>query len=316
MAISIGAFVQSDIIANFTHSLRRSWDLNMGQRGQLDRITLAHNGPILALDWKLPATYSSNSSQRPSGSSGAPQSGNWYAGVGSGLFDDLGTNPVPEGDVQGNGWLASGGLDRTVKVWDITVPGGGTHIPRRPAYVLHTAGPVRRVAWRPGADCELAVTPYLEGSANTQANPALDITAGGGAPGSPRIGAAVPPVLTSTDDGKALCSRVGDPVEVWDVRRGYIAKWTVRGSAVEGGVTGVSACRAPLYPLMSFAHPRYCIRGYQYPLGGTLLRDVLPAGLTPICQSSRCRPARGAVVGYYGFARVCHRPAKTMGSAL
>lgn len=216
------------------------WDLNMGQRGQLDRITLAHNGPILALDWKLPATYSSNSSQRPAGSSGAPQSGNWYAGVGSGLFDDLGVNPVPEGDVQGNGWLASGGLDRTVKVWDITVPGGGTHIPRRPAYVLHTAGPVRRVAWRPGAECELAVTPYLEGSANTQANPALDITAGGGAPGSPRIGAAVPPVLTSTDDGKALCSRVGDPVEVWDVRRGYIAKWTVRGSAVEGGVTDIA----------------------------------------------------------------------------
>ena len=29
-----------------------------------------------------------------------------------------------------------------------------------------------------------------------------------------------------------------DPVEIWDVRRGYIAKWVVNGSAVEGGVTG------------------------------------------------------------------------------
>lgn len=32
--------------------------------------------------------------------------------------------------------------------------------------------------------------------------------------------------------------QLGDPVEIWDVRRGFIAKWTVRGSAAEGGVTG------------------------------------------------------------------------------
>ena len=29
-----------------------------------------------------------------------------------------------------------------------------------------------------------------------------------------------------------------DPVEIWDVRRGYVAKWVVSGSAIEGGVTG------------------------------------------------------------------------------
>ena len=34
---------------------------------------------------------------------------------------------------------------------------------------------------------------------------------------------------------------MGDPVEIWDVRRGYIAKWTVRGSAAEGGVTGTDS---------------------------------------------------------------------------
>lgn len=32
---------------------------------------------------------------------------------------------------------------------------------------------------------------------------------------------------------------VGDPVEIWDVRRGWIAKWCVTGSATDGGVTGV-----------------------------------------------------------------------------
>jgi hypothetical protein len=35
-------------------------------------------------------------------------------------------------------------------------------------------------------------------------------------------------------------SGIGDAVEIWDVRRGWIAKWTVRGSAIEGGVTGLS----------------------------------------------------------------------------
>ncbi|EKM54156.1 uncharacterized protein PHACADRAFT_257792 [Phanerochaete carnosa HHB-10118-sp] len=210
----------------------------MGQRGQLDRIPLAHNGPILALDWMLPSTYSTNSGHRATGSSGASQGGNWYAGVGSGLFDDLGSNPAPDGDPQGNGWLASGGLDRTVKVWDITVPSGATHIPRKPVYTMHTSFPVRRVAWRPGCECELAVTSYLEGSANNQPNPALDLS-DSGPTASPRIGSAVPPVLAGTEDNKVLYSMMGDPVELWDVRRGYIAKWTVRGSAAEGGVTDI-----------------------------------------------------------------------------
>lgn len=31
---------------------------------------------------------------------------------------------------------------------------------------------------------------------------------------------------------------MGDAIEIWDVRRGWIAKWSVTGSAIEGGVTG------------------------------------------------------------------------------
>lgn len=30
----------------------------------------------------------------------------------------------------------------------------------------------------------------------------------------------------------------GDAVEIWDMRRGWIAKWSVSGSAMDGGVTG------------------------------------------------------------------------------
>lgn len=42
--------------------------------------------------------------------------------------------------------------------------------------------------------------------------------------------------LPTVSEPKA--SGVGDSVEIWDVRRGWIAKWSVTGSAVEGGVSG------------------------------------------------------------------------------
>ena len=44
------------------------------------------------------------------------------------------------------------------------------------------------------------------------------------------------PKLPTVSEPKA--SGVGDSVEIWDVRRGWIAKWSVTGSAGEGGVSG------------------------------------------------------------------------------
>ena len=95
----------------------RRWDLNMGQRGQLDRLLAAHGGPILSLDWTV-ATGSSASTRNS-------QSG-WYGASSTalGLLDEI----IPSGPLQGSissgggdmdgagmGWLASGGLDRCVK---------------------------------------------------------------------------------------------------------------------------------------------------------------------------------------------------------
>jgi hypothetical protein len=61
----------------------------MGQRGQLDRLTMAHSGPVMALDW----CSSARMSQNVTSSTG---------------------EPVINGS--GHGWIASGGLDRCVKV--------------------------------------------------------------------------------------------------------------------------------------------------------------------------------------------------------
>lgn len=50
------------------------------------------------------------------------------------------------------------------------------------------------------------------------------------------------PVVAETKTLPALNS-VGDSVEIWDVRRGWLAKWSVNKSAVEGGVTGMLICQ-------------------------------------------------------------------------
>ena len=93
----------------------------MGQRGQLDRILVAHSGPILALDWSLPP--SSVSSNSTSSSRSAPHT-TWYGAAtgGSGIFDEIlpgsgsASTSGPTGDATGAGWLVSGGLDHCVKV--------------------------------------------------------------------------------------------------------------------------------------------------------------------------------------------------------
>ncbi|EPQ54919.1 WD40 repeat-like protein [Gloeophyllum trabeum ATCC 11539] len=81
----------------------------------------------------------------------------------------------------GGAWVASGGLDRCVKVWDLAPPAPApADNKHRPRYTLRARAPAPRVRWRPAYACELAV--------------------------------------------------VGEGVDVWDVRRGWVAKWAVAES--------------------------------------------------------------------------------------
>ncbi|KAH0832273.1 hypothetical protein J3R83DRAFT_13266 [Lanmaoa asiatica] len=191
------------------------WDLQMGQRGQLDRLPVAHTGPILALDWcSTPVT-----------SRGA---------------DNVLTQME-------RSWIVSGGLDHTVKVcyfylaattpdrakvWDLPESGTSSHIVNKPTYVLHPSYPVRRVLWRPEYPCELALVPNAEFSGSN-----AELLA------SPRMQNATPSFLlaaapvSESKDAESKLGLVGETVEIWDVRRGWIAKWTVDTSVSEGGVT-------------------------------------------------------------------------------
>jgi WD repeat-containing protein 24 len=72
------------------------------------------------------------------------------------------------------------------------------------------------VRWRAGYECEVAVVSNDEfGESGSDLN---DVGGGGGSMGP----------------GKGR----GDAVEIWGVKRGWIAKWAVGGSAGEGGVAG------------------------------------------------------------------------------
>ncbi|KII91642.1 hypothetical protein PLICRDRAFT_515536 [Plicaturopsis crispa FD-325 SS-3] len=149
------------------------WDLKMGQRGQLDRLPMAHSGAVLALDW--------------------------CSGRGEG----------------GTGWLVSGGLDHTAKIWDLT-SSGLTHMPHRPTYILHPSFPIRRVLWRPSYETELAIVSNAE------------------------FGTGSNPDLAATESGKDGKPGSGDRIEIWDVRREWVAKWAVSESASGGGVTDLA----------------------------------------------------------------------------
>ncbi|KAI0628217.1 hypothetical protein C8Q77DRAFT_1150372 [Trametes polyzona] len=230
------------------------WDLSMGQRGQLDRIPVAHSGPVLSLDWIPPSKTSPTMlpTARPS------VSGMRYGGPIDEILPSapiMGGTPSADGDNAGAGWIISGGMDRCVKVWDMNTPKSRSRTAHHPAYTLHTSFPVRRVLWRPGYECELAVVSNADFGTGTDFGhgsiPSGPSSASVGLPSGLSTALSSPRLQTahlggtespgnSEERAKSLTRADGsDPVEIWDVRRGYIAKWVVNGSAVEGGVTDI-----------------------------------------------------------------------------
>ncbi|KAG6330801.1 hypothetical protein ID866_8285 [Astraeus odoratus] len=116
------------------------------------------------------------------------------------------------------------------KVWELSSSSTRSHILTKPTYTLHPAYPVRRVLWRPDYPCELALVSNAEfGACDLVASPRLQNTS-----------TAFIAAITSSTEAKEKSNKnnvTGDSIEIWDVRRGWIAKWTVDTSILEGAVT-------------------------------------------------------------------------------
>ncbi|GMK56594.1 hypothetical protein CspeluHIS016_0304340 [Cutaneotrichosporon spelunceum] len=128
--------------------------------------------------------------------------GKLWGAHGSKTVLDLKWKESEEFSLPGQGWLASAGSDRTVQVWDMSKPWdkGATA-----THILHTAYAIRGVDWRPSHPTEVVVVPWDQ----------LTATA---SPDSNRLEA--PPSLPLESE---------QSLEVWDVRRHYIAKYTLPG---------------------------------------------------------------------------------------
>jgi hypothetical protein len=119
------------------------------------------------------------------------------------------------------------------QVWDLTNRDSHAHMPPKPTFTLHPSFPIRRILWRPSYPCELALMSNGELSAGSTVDLALSIA--GESPllmGGKDKGGLTKPGPRMVGGGG------GDAVEVWDVRRGWIAKWAVSESMAESGVTG------------------------------------------------------------------------------
>ncbi|VDB85195.1 unnamed protein product [Peniophora sp. CBMAI 1063] len=212
------------------------WDLKMGHKGQLDRITVAHSGAVLSLDW----CSSSSSSDGPSHQGLQRQDTLTSTDLG-------GTN-----NASGTGWIASAGMDRTVKVWDLNSAGHTAHMSSTPSYTLSAPYPVRHARWRPGYECELALVSNAgfgglgqerdSGASETGGTVTPDVGVGVGGGGGGAISSSPEIEITAgREERRAAESGFGsDPVEIWDVRRGWLAKWVLPGSTIEGGVTDIA----------------------------------------------------------------------------
>ncbi|GAA5981384.1 hypothetical protein JCM10908_004089 [Rhodotorula pacifica] len=172
--------------------------------GATDRIA-GHVGACLAMDWR-----DGFSCERDTSGTG------------------VGSTAETAGGGREGGWVVTGGVDRTVKIWDFSLPTLST----KPVRTLYTSQPVYSVAWHPTRPTELASSPM----------PSLGLGAESSSSSSV-LGDEIPSTPISTADSPLAALIKGDPpasrartdrnawkneIEVWDVRRPYFPKLAIK----------------------------------------------------------------------------------------
>ncbi|GAA5861386.1 hypothetical protein JCM1840_005350 [Sporobolomyces johnsonii] len=172
--------------------------------GATDRIA-GHIGSCLAMDWR-----DGYDCERPIG------------GAGGNGTSAPGVSQETAGGGREGGWVVTGGVDSTIKIWDFSLPTLST----KPVRTLYPSQPVQAVAWHPTRGTELASSPL----------PSLSLGAEGSASGAVDE-APNTPVSTEVPLGAFLKSEGGaagggnawkNEIEVWDTRRPYFPKLAIK----------------------------------------------------------------------------------------
>ncbi|GAA5950645.1 hypothetical protein JCM21900_002539 [Sporobolomyces salmonicolor] len=173
--------------------------------GATDRIA-GHIGSCLAMDWR-----DGFDCERPIGGAG-----------GNGSTPVIGVSQETAGGGREGGWVVTGGVDSTIKIWDFSLPTLST----KPARTLYPSQPVQAVAWHPTRGTELASSPL----------PSLSLGAEGSASGAvdevPNMPASIENPLGAIfkSEGGALGGGNAwkNEIEVWDTRRPYFPKFAIK----------------------------------------------------------------------------------------
>lgn len=105
-----------------------------------------------------------------------------------------------DGDRREGGWVATGGSDGFVKIWDFSL----VTLSTKPVRTLYSSQPVQVVAWHPTRSTELASAPM------------------------PPLSVAVPTDETTSASGIDDAAAWRNEIEIWDTREVYFPKFSLK----------------------------------------------------------------------------------------
>lgn len=185
LAFSPSAAQPFTLLACCASGLLLRYDIRNNGRGQVaatDRI-VGHVGSVLALSWR----------------------------------DNLPGETATAGGRGEGGWVVTGGMDKSIKVWDFGQP----NLAAKPVRTLWASQPVQSVAWHPSRHTELASSPlptFTHESVHDDSTNSASPASLGPTPASPADFAS----------SRAQLDSHKNEIEVWDLTRPFFPKYSIR----------------------------------------------------------------------------------------